>query len=195
MHFLDSSYDVREYKKSLQYFAPQDKEKNKNNVLFGFWHQDEMSLIGLMAGQGKNTAIMVSQSQDGEILSSALNFLSYQTIRGSSSKGAIAVFMNSLRAIKKGHNLGVAVDGPRGPIYECKEGIIEMSKKANIPIVPLMAFPQKYYEFSKSWSRSRLPYPFTKVHILVGAKSYFQTSEEFNNYLKGQQQNFKTEND
>jgi len=145
--------------------------KPQNNYLYAFWHQDEMAMIPYFSY--KKIIIMVSMSKDGTILATALKFFGYKIISGSSSKRAIAAFIEALKKIKEGHTFAIAIDGPRGPAFESKEGVIKLSEKSNRPIFPLRAFPEKCFIFEKSWNKSRLPMPFSKIHIVVGKPDFF----------------------
>ena len=145
------------------------------NFIYAFWHQDEMALIPKFAG--KNIGVLVSHSKDGTILATALELLGYQTVRGSSSKKAVAGFLSSLRLLTQGHKLALAIDGPRGPIYQAKEGVIRLSQKSSRPIVPVKSFPQRFYLFAKAWSKNRLPLPFSRVDVVFGAPSMYQKEE------------------
>lgn len=136
------------------------------NHIFAFWHQDELSCVSYFSY--KNIVAMVSKSKDGTIMDTALRCLGYLTVRGSSSKGAVSGFRSAYRMILNGHKLTMAVDGPRGPIYKTKIGVIKLSEKSKRPIVPIRAYPEKYIMFEKSWDKAKLPKLFTKIHFVIG---------------------------
>ncbi|MBP9674306.1 MAG: DUF374 domain-containing protein [Bacteriovoracaceae bacterium] len=150
------------------------------SFLYAFWHQDELSLLGYF--QNSKTVIMSSPSKDGTIMATALEFLGYVVVAGSSDKKPIQGFLASLKKIKKGYRYAMAVDGPKGPIFKSKEGIIKLSEKTQKKIFPVRAFPEKYYCFKRSWNQAKLPLPFTKIHLIIG-KANFYSNLELDNAL------------
>lgn len=136
------------------------------NVIYAFWHQDELSLIPYFAN--RQIVAMVSDSRDGTIMATALERYGYLTTRGSSTRGGIKAFVASLRMIKKGYNFSAAVDGPRGPIFKTKKGIIRLSEKSGRPILPLRAWPEHYIPLWKAWNKGKVPLPFSKIHVVIG---------------------------
>jgi lysophospholipid acyltransferase (LPLAT)-like uncharacterized protein len=140
-----------------------------------FWHQDELALLPYFGN--RNIVAMVSDSKDGTIMATALENFGYLTTRGSSSKGGVKAFVASMRMIRKGYNFTAAVDGPRGPIYKTKEGIIRLSEKTGRPILPFRAWPERSLTFWKAWNKARLPLPFSKIHIVVGKPAMYTRDE------------------
>jgi len=136
------------------------------NVIYAFWHQDELSLLPYFAN--RHIVAMVSDSRDGTIMATALESLGYLTTRGSSTRGGVKAFVASLRMIKKGYHFTAAVDGPRGPIFKTKEGVIRLSEKSGRPILPLRAWPKHYIPLWTAWNKGKVPLPFSKIHVVIG---------------------------
>ncbi len=145
------------------------------NSMYAFWHQDELALIRYFAKT--NIGVLISSSRDGTIMAKASDFLGYKTIRGSSTRRAIAGFLEAIKLVKEGYKFAMAVDGPRGPIYKVKEGLPKLCEKTGRPIWPLRAYPQKCYTFEKAWNKIRLPYPFSTIIIKAGKRDLYKTSE------------------
>ena len=57
---------------------------------------------------------------------------------------------------------------PSGPAHEVKPGIIDMARRAGVPIVPYVPVPESCWTFN-SWDRFRLPKPFSKIYVYYGA--------------------------
>lgn len=72
-----------------------------------------------------------------------------------------------IECLKKGYPGAVTVDGPKGPAFVVKPGIIDMAKKAGVLIVPYGIGMSSYWEF-KSWDRFRMPKPFCKILVSYG---------------------------
>lgn len=157
------------------------KHNKPHSRLYAVWHQDEMSVFANFKNCGVN--VMVSLSNDGTILASALHAFGYKTIRGSSNKSPLKAFLGSLKALQEGEAVAIAVDGPRGPIYQTKEGVIKLASMSKALICPVRAIPVRYHEFEKSWSRSRLPLPFTRIDLYVGTPRIHESCEALNKHL------------
>ncbi|MCU0305214.1 MAG: lysophospholipid acyltransferase family protein [Thermoanaerobaculales bacterium] len=143
--------------------------------LCAFWHQDELALLPYF--RGRNLVAMVSDSRDGTIMATALELFGYLTTRGSSTRGGAKAFVASLRMIRQGFNFVIAVDGPRGPIYRTKEGVVRLAEKSGRPVVPFRAWPERAFTFQRAWNRARLPLPFTRVHIVIGRPGRYTCTE------------------
>jgi lysophospholipid acyltransferase (LPLAT)-like uncharacterized protein len=166
----------------LEFEDPEDKKifysdlyrlapDNKNNLIYSCFHQDDFSCLSFFSQ--KNIGIMCSPSRDGMISAGLLRYLGYQVVLGSSSKKPVAALLGAMRMVLQGHKFTIASDGPRGPIYQVKEGIIMLSEKAQRPIVPLKSHPQWKFVFKKSWCKTTLPLPFSLIKIKVGKIGFY----------------------
>ena len=149
--------------------------------IFAIWHQDEMSALPFFQRLG--IRVMVSKSKDGDLLAGALDSLGYRSSRGSSSKNAVSAYLGIMRALNKKESVCLAIDGPRGPIYQAKQGIIDLSNRLKLPILPVLTIPKHFHTFDKSWSKSRLPYPFSKITISIGRYGYYESAAELKDEL------------
>lgn len=154
------------YMKSVNYSIPLEKVPSYP-VIFAHFHQDELMLI--YTGVGKGYATLTSTSKDGELMTKVLNLMGFTCIRGSSNKKPVAALLNMINFLIKTNSTSVmAVDGPKGPIYKVKNGVLMLSKKTGFPIIPLVAKPSNAYCISSSWNKALIPKPFSKVEILFG---------------------------
>lgn len=142
------------------------KRPHDANLIFGFFHQAQVGLVSYF--EKKKLTVLVSPSRDGEILATILDYFGMRLIRGSSNKNPKQALLNSIKEVKNGYTLGIAVDGPRGPGFVSKDGIIKISQATNRPVVPITIKASRYYLFSNAWDKSILPYPFSKVSIIIG---------------------------
>lgn len=141
--------------------------KSKESNIYGFWHQKIFfPTVSLMHVEKKTT--LVSPSRDGEMLESILKKYGYDVIRGSSRDSSIKSLVTMIKALKKGYSLGFAVDGPQGPIFEIKPGIIYMAQRTGAKIVPVGGAFKWKYEFKNAWDKFHLPLPFTKAVLYLG---------------------------
>lgn len=156
-------------------------------VILSLWHGRMFILIDklrLNYPDRLKVATIASQSQDGELISQTLHKLGFYVARGSSTRGGIKASLQLLKVMKDGYNIAITVDGPKGPRYEVKPGIILLAKKTGYPILPVSASAYHAWVF-KSWDRFLLPKPFSKVMVTAGSPLFIPsdaTSEELEGY-------------
>lgn len=144
-------------------------------AVYCFWHGTHFAPVMFVGKKIINkSAGLVSTSKDGEILATWLKHLGYEVIRGSSSKKAITGVVKLIQAVKDGYSVGIALDGPRGPIYEAKAGASFISAKTGVPLIPLGAAYSRKYQFDKSWDKFQIPLPFSTVGIYLGEPLYIE---------------------
>lgn len=135
--------------------------------IFAHWHGDELLLVGAYRDTG--TAILSSRSRDGEIMKRILEWLGYRVARGSSSKGGAGGLKGLIDLVQKeGADASLAVDGPRGPIYHAKPGILKLAQKTGLAVIPGACAASFRVVFKKAWNRCYLPLPFARCVILYG---------------------------
>ncbi len=164
-------------------------KKNKGIILAHF-HGDELVLISLV--KRYRIATMTSTSKDGEIMNTALHLLGAKTSRGSSTRGGITALKGLIRLSKDGYNCSFAVDGPKGPIYEVKPGVFELSRLTGANIYSCGVHCDRAWHFPKSWNKTFLPKPFAKIKVawngplLAVNKDQDPRSEELSKTLRNQ---------
>lgn len=132
--------------------------------IFALWHEDDLSLGGAYAYC--DVALLVSLSNDGELIARIMRLLGFECFRGSSSRGGARGLLGLIRYVREGGRACVTVDGPRGPRHEVKPGVVEIARKTGAPIVPIRAYADRAWVFGKAWSQSRIPKPFSKVTVV-----------------------------
>jgi lysophospholipid acyltransferase (LPLAT)-like uncharacterized protein len=137
----------------------------RSNVIYAFWHGHLLYLMHRYRGSG--VYIMVSQSQDGELLSRILRRFGLPTIRGSSSRGGWRSLRELVRLTRDGASAAIAPDGPRGPRHRAQSGIIALARLAAVPILPMAVGARWKIEFG-SWDRFLLPLPGSRVVVAYG---------------------------
>lgn len=140
----------------------------KRPYLFAFWHGKQL-LPSLVMHKHHFTDLctMASPSRDGALLSIYLQRSGFEVIRGSSRDNNIAALIKMKKRIAKGASMGFAVDGPLGPIYTIKPGIIYLAQKCNVPIIPMGSAFSEAWTFRKAWDKFQLPKPFSKAALVL----------------------------
>lgn len=171
LHFIYKVLNITVRKK---YYECDNFEINSQNVVV-FWHRKIFSVCN-STRIIKKKASMVSASKDGEILSELLKKEGNEIIRGSSNKDNIKALKEAIKYVKEGYTLGIAVDGPRGPIYEPKPGAIFIAQKTGLPIVPIGTYCNRAWVFEKMWDKLEIPKPFSICIHYTGEPFYLDKS-------------------
>ena len=133
-------------------------------VILAHFHQDELALLILTPRY--KIATMTSTSKDGELMSTALRLMGCSVSRGSSTRGGATALRGLIQLCKKGANSSVAVDGPKGPIFEVKPGVFELSRILKSPIYVGGVACDKAWRFPKAWNQTYLPKPFSVIKVV-----------------------------
>jgi lysophospholipid acyltransferase (LPLAT)-like uncharacterized protein len=141
------------------------------HVMLVLWHQDLLQLTGCIRGQGMHLAALVSRSGDGALIAVHLERRGVRTIRGSSHRGAAAAAKELLSAAQDGFHPAIAIDGPKGPARQTRNGPLEIARLAGLPIVPLAARATHDIRLP-TWDRLRIPLPRAHVAMLIGEPIY-----------------------
>ncbi len=147
-------------------FEPDDMKdliQKKTPLILSHFHGDELVLISLV--KKYKIATMTSTSKDGEIMNTALYLLGAKTSRGSSTRGGVSALKGLIQLCKLGHSCSFAVDGPKGPIFEVKPGVFEVSRLLRAPIFACGVSVDRAWHFPKSWNKTFFPKPFSKIII------------------------------
>jgi lysophospholipid acyltransferase (LPLAT)-like uncharacterized protein len=135
--------------------------------LYAHWHGDELLLIRVCIH--RRMAIMASRSKDGELMKRVLEFYGFRVVRGSSTRGGAAGLKGLIDVMKSGkYHSSLAVDGPRGPRFKVKPGILKLAQETGLPIIPGVAASSKRFVFKKSWNQCYLPLPFARCEVIYG---------------------------
>ncbi len=134
-------------------------------VIFLVWH----GRIFIVPYFFRKRGIMplISPSKDGEIPAQIMSRWGYRNIRGSSSHAVIKVWNRMKNELKKGGEVIIVPDGPRGPDREMKLGGIKLAQETGALLVPF-TFSTSRKKFLKSWDKFLIFYPFTKVVAVYG---------------------------
>lgn len=136
-------------------------------VLFVLWHN--RLFVGLeyyrrCRPKSHKLFGIVSASRDGAWLAAFFNDLGVQAIRGSSSRRGMQAARQAVGVLRDKNDLGITVDGPRGPRYQAQPGAALLALQTRAPLV-LFSFEAKRAWRLKSWDGFIVPYPFSKLTV------------------------------
>lgn len=136
------------------------------NFIYAFWHGRQFMLFH----SHRNTGVVIpaSESRDGEIQAGILKRFGFDVVRGSSKRKGDRALLGLVSGLRKGKTLALAVDGPRGPIYEAKQGVTYMAGKLDKQIIPVVTSAKSFWILDKIWDKYLLPKPFTRGIVLYG---------------------------
>lgn len=134
------------------------------------WHQHLLFCGRFLLEQraaGLKLGFLISPSVDGEIGALMARRIGIDVIRGSSTYTGARALRDYHRALTQDQVSPVVTpDGPRGPAFVFKPGVILLSQMSGRPIVP-MAYAASRAWFV-NWDRFVIPVPFSRVAIAIG---------------------------
>jgi len=140
------------------------------NIIACFWHGRLLAMP--FAYRGSGAKVLISRHRDGEFIARVVRYFGLGAIRGSYRKeGSVSSIREMLAELKHGTDVALTPDGPKGPRYRMKHGIVELARLSQRPIVPVTYGATRKKVFN-SWDRFLLPYPFSKILFLWGEPIY-----------------------
>lgn len=147
----------------------------QNPSIIAIWHN--RLIFGPTAYsylKGRGAAVMVSRSFDGEVISRTLKYFpAFTPVRGGSAskpgqdKGGQEALAEMIEFGKQGFDLVITPDGPQGPVYQAKRGVVELGRATGFPIFGVGCNCSRYLE-AKSWDKTRVPTPYAHFIYRVG---------------------------
>ena len=121
--------------------------------------------------RNRGIVVLTSQNRDGEYIARVIQRFGYGAARGSSTRGSHGATIDALRALKSGKDVGLTMDGPRGPRYVAKKGAAFIARKSGNPVVPFNISVEKKWVM-RSWDHFQIPRPFSRAIVLIGDPIY-----------------------
>ena len=146
----------------------------KDNVILATWHRNMLPM--LIVHKNTKTVVLISSSDDGELIAGPAKVFGYQTARGSSTRGGIGALMKLVKQVKK-YPVAVSPDGPKGPSQKIKDGVLMLAFLSKKPIVPIAVDIDRERLFN-SWDKFRFPKLFAKINVSYGEPFYVNSKEE-----------------
>jgi len=143
-----------------------DLQESGQNFIFVLWHGQLLPLTHYHRHEG--VVVLVSEHADGEYITRVLEHNGYDTVRGSSTRGATRSLKALIRAARAGRTLAVTPDGPQGPPQVMKPGAVAVAQATGLPMVPVAVGSSSGWRF-RSWDRFLVPKPLARITIEYGA--------------------------
>ena len=134
-------------------------------VIFAFWHG--RLLVLSYSHRGRKIQVLASEHQDGDLMGRAITWLGFGHLKGSTSRGGARALRELAKVLKEGLDVGLTVDGPRGPRGVLHQGAVELSRMTGSAVVPVTntSRPRRLF---RSWDRFQIPAPFSRVRVAYG---------------------------
>lgn len=129
------------------------------------WHGT--SLVPANFFKGRGVWAIISHSRDGEIQNRIFKKFGFQVIRGSTGRGGERALVEAIRVLKKGGEMAITPDGPRGPSGVVQGGVLVMSRKSGCQLVPVGSSARRAW-YAPTWDRYMVPWLFTRTSFVFG---------------------------
>lgn len=135
-----------------------------------YWHQHTFCALNTMRDwllRGFRAGFIISASVDGDVPARIARGWGATVVRGSAKHTNALAMRDIQQAMKNGVSIVSAADGPLGPCYSFKAGVVLMARIGNAPLVPISFATDRAWYLAR-WDNFELPKPFAHVAIAVG---------------------------
>jgi lysophospholipid acyltransferase (LPLAT)-like uncharacterized protein len=129
-------------------------------------HHNVIAQISLCSSTRRYGAL-ISVHGDGEVVAQMSGWLGFLVVRGSSRQRSAGARRELEAMLLRGVPTAVMVDGPTGPRYEVKLGVVATASRVGCPIVPVATVASQAWQLP-TWDRFGVPLPFARVLLLFG---------------------------
>lgn len=146
------------------------REPPSSGVAPCYWHQDHVLcsyLIRRWIQRGFRAGFLVSDSVDGEVPARVARGWGAHVVRGSANRTGAAAMRDMRALFKSGIDLVTTADGPLGPRYEFKPGVVLMARIAQADMLPIACAAENAW-YLRRWDNFMIPKPFSRVAIGLG---------------------------
>lgn len=135
-----------------------------------YWHQHHVlcsSQVRRWIRRGFRACFLISGSVDGEVPERIARAWGAEVIRGSANESGALALRDQHAMMKRGYSIVTTPDGPQGPQYELKTGVMVMARIGGVPVVPIACAADRAWYLDR-WDRFMIPKPFSRVVVGVG---------------------------
>ncbi len=139
-----------------------DARRLSKQVIYSFWHG--RLLVLSYSHRGRRIQVLASEHADGDLMGRTIVWLGFGHRKGSTTRGGASAIRDLSALLREGRDIGLTIDGPRGPRGVVQQGAIELGRLTGSAIVPITNAARPRILFG-SWDRFQLPLPFARVVI------------------------------
>ncbi|MGE5321871.1 MAG: DUF374 domain-containing protein [Actinomycetota bacterium] len=115
------------------------------------WHK-YVPFLCIHHGQHRRWLLM-SSAPYLEPIAMWCRWMGLTVIRGAPGERSRESLGRLLEALKAGHSVVLAADGPAGPGFRAKTGCVELARAAGVPVIPVACRSQKGKANKKRWDQ------------------------------------------
>jgi len=139
-------------------------------LIYAVWHGQALMLPWLnerlRASHGARPAtVLVSRSEDGEMVARYLVRFGLDSVRGSTSRGGAEAGRALVAVVRRGRDVVVVPDGPRGPSRRLQPGVVTLAALTGAPVVPVAVAARPALRL-RSWDAFMIPLPFARCAVV-----------------------------
>ena len=143
--------------------------QHERPMIWVFWHNRilPMPIANRKRLRHRNMFVLTSASKDGEILAQTMACFGLGAVRGSSSRRGAQALRELVAVIKRGDDVIITPDGPRGPSEILQPGVAQLAALTGAPVVPIRVTADRPWVL-RTWDKFQVPRPFRRVVVHFG---------------------------
>ena len=131
-----------------------DAAFGRRGMLVALWHG--RMVCGMPVGADLGMSVLVSPSDDGQLVLPLLARFGYAWVLGSSNKNPARAVRELRDRLQSGGRIIITPDGPRGPRHSVNPGSAWLARETGFPILPVGFATDRAWRL-KSWDRFTIP--------------------------------------
>ncbi len=157
----------------------EEVSETSDNFILAFWHGQMLPTLFYFTRSFFDQSTFytfISPHRDGEYITRAADGLGINALRTSLRDRRMEALKKVFEIVRQGNNLAITPDGPIGPAFEAKKGIVRLSRRFGMPVLPVAALPSSAKIFD-SWDHFVFPYPLGRVEVEFGEPLRFESEQ------------------
>lgn len=139
------------------------------------WHK-HVPFLCIHHGQYRRWLLM-SSAPYMEPVALWCRWLGLTVVRGAPGERSREALVRLGEALKNGHSVILAADGPAGPAFQVKPGCIDLARAAGVPIIPVAYRSKRGKSNPKRWDQLYSVRKFDRIEVWYGAPIILRPSE------------------
>ena len=158
--------------------------------IYAFWHRYLllMPVIYKLYAPSRKLSVLISRSRDGELITRVIECFGLSVTRGSTNRlGHVAMRQLVTKVNEEQCSIAFTPDGPRGPRGKIKPGILYLSQRESMPIIPIrLSYTWKIT--LNSWDHFIVPLPFSRCTIHVSNPIIVSPDQDLSLFTKSEEE-------
>jgi lysophospholipid acyltransferase (LPLAT)-like uncharacterized protein len=145
------------------------RARKDGGTVVAIWHGQMLPLTAHHRDEG--VSVLISEHRDGEIIARVTRAFGFGTVRGSTSRGGSRALLELVSVLRRGGEIALTPDGPRGPRHTFAPGALVAANRAGVPVVCVVAHVDRAWQLG-SWDRFEIPKPFARITVAYSEPTY-----------------------